>query len=72
MVKTVTKAEKKRGPFSSISFPTPLVNEIEKVVKKFGYWPTKTAFIREASLEKLERYRRELKARGAKKKRRGH
>jgi Arc/MetJ-type ribon-helix-helix transcriptional regulator len=67
LVRTVVKAQKKRGPFSSISFPTPLVNEIEKVVKEFGYWPTKTAFIREACLEKLERYRRELAARSVKK-----
>lgn len=54
---------KNRGPFSSISFPTPLVKEIEKVVEEFGYWPTKTAFIREACLEKLERYRKLIEAR---------
>jgi metal-responsive CopG/Arc/MetJ family transcriptional regulator len=54
---------KNRGPFSSISFPTPLVKEIEKVVEEFGYWPTKTAFIREACLEKLERYRKLVEAR---------
>jgi Arc/MetJ-type ribon-helix-helix transcriptional regulator len=54
---------KHRGPFSSISFPTPLVKEIEKVVEEFGYWPTKTAFIREACLEKLERYRKLVEAR---------
>ena len=64
----MVRAEKKRGPFSSISFPTPLIKEIERVVKEFGYWPTKTAFIREACLEKLERYRKELKVRSAKKK----
>lgn len=60
---TVVKAEKKRSSFSSISFPTPLIKEIEKVVEELGYWPTKTAFIREACLEKLERYRKELDAR---------
>jgi len=64
----VVKAEKKRGAFSSISFPTLLINEIEKIVNEFGYWPTKTAFIREAVMEKLERYRKELEARSAKKK----
>jgi len=53
---------KKRGPFSSISFPTPLIKEIEKVVRELGYWPTKTAFIREAVMEKLERHRKELEA----------
>jgi hypothetical protein len=35
------------------------------VVEGLGYWPNKTAFIREAAMERLERYRRELEARGA-------
>jgi len=53
------KAEKKTSrSFSSISLPTPLVMQIEKVVKIIGYWPTKTAFIREACLEKLEKYKK--------------
>jgi len=59
----MVKAEKKRGLFSSISLPTPLINEIERVVRQLGYWPNKTAFIREAVMEKLERYRKELEAR---------
>ena len=57
MVKT------KKRAFCSISFPTPLVKEIENIVEKVGYWPTKTAFIREAVMEKLERYRKELEVR---------
>jgi len=57
----MVKAKKRR--FSSISFPTPLVKEIENIVEKVGYWPTKTAFIREAIMEKLERYRKELEVR---------
>lgn len=61
----MAKAKKKRGPFSSISFPTPLIKKIEKVVEELGYWPTKTAFIREAVMEKLERHRKELEARCA-------
>lgn len=50
--------KRRRLLYSSISIPTPLLNEVEKVVKAFKYWPTKTAFIREACLEKLEKYRR--------------
>lgn len=57
--------KKARGPFSSISFPTPLIKEVEKVVEELGYWPTKTAFIREAVMEKLEKHRKELEARRA-------
>jgi len=58
------KKEKKRLPYSSISIPTSLLEEIEKIVKELKYWPTKTAFIREACLEKLERYHKELEAQG--------
>lgn len=50
--------EKRRLHYSSISIPTPLMKEIEMVVKEFKYWPTKTAFIREACLEKLDKYKR--------------
>jgi Arc/MetJ-type ribon-helix-helix transcriptional regulator len=55
----VDKTRKKRRAFSSVSLPTPLVEGIQKVVNKVGYWPTKTAFVREACLEKLDRYRKE-------------
>jgi len=57
------KRERKRQSYSSISVPTRLLQEIEKLVKVVGYWPTKTAFIREACLEKIEKYRKELEAR---------
>jgi len=59
------REEKKRKklPYSSISIPTSLLEEIEKLVKELKYWPTKTAFIREACLEKLERYHKEPEAR---------
>lgn len=60
-VKLSASADKtrKRKAFSSISLPTPLVERIEKVVDELGYWPTKTAFVREASLEKLDKHRKE-------------
>lgn len=53
--------EERRLRYSSISIPTSLVEEIEKLVKELGYWPTKTAFIREACLEKMEKHRKELR-----------
>jgi metal-responsive CopG/Arc/MetJ family transcriptional regulator len=54
--------EERRLRYSSISLPTNLVGEIEKLVDELRYWPTKTAFIREACLEKMQRYKKELKA----------
>ncbi|MEM2129078.1 MAG: ribbon-helix-helix domain-containing protein [Candidatus Bathyarchaeia archaeon] len=57
---TGEEREKGRAPYSSISLPASLMEEVEEVVRRMGYWPTKTAFIREAVIEKLERYKREL------------
>jgi metal-responsive CopG/Arc/MetJ family transcriptional regulator len=54
--------EERRLRYSSISLPTNLVGEIEKLIDELRYWPTKTAFIREACLEKMQRYKKELKA----------
>jgi len=58
------KAKKGRGLFSTISLPTRLVEEVERIVKELGYWPVKTDFVREAVMEKMERYKKELKERG--------
>lgn len=57
------RAERKktRLRYSSISIPISLIREIEKLVRELGYWPTKTAFIREACLEKMEKHRNALR-----------
>ena len=47
---------KGRGEFRTVSLPTSLVDEVGKLVETLGYWPTKTDFVREAVLQKLERY----------------
>lgn len=60
---TEKREETRRQAYRSISIPAPLLEEVEKLVRELGYWPTKTAFIREACLEKMERHRRELKRR---------
>jgi len=39
------KAKKGRGLFSTISLPTQLVEEVQRVVKELGYWPVKTDFV---------------------------
>jgi len=59
----IDKTKKGRGQFSTISLPTPLVKEVEKVVGELGYWPAKTDFVREAVVEKLDRCKRDMKAR---------
>jgi len=57
------KSKKGRGLFSTISLPSPLVEEVQRIVKELGYWPVKTDFVREAVMEKLERYKKELENR---------
>ena len=52
--------------YLSVSLPASLLEEVERVVGELGYWPTKTSFVREAVVEKLERVKRELEARRAK------
>jgi len=47
-----------RGQFSTISLPTPLIQEVDKIVKEWRYWPTKTDFVREAVLQRLATYRK--------------
>jgi len=56
----LTKDSKGRGEFRTISLPAPLIERVEKVIEEFKYWPTKTDFIREAVLEKLEKYNKDL------------
>ena len=65
LVQHVNQARKKgRRAFSSVSLPTPLIEKIEKVIDELGYWPTKTAFVREASLEKLDKHKMEGQGQG--------
>jgi hypothetical protein len=64
LVQRVNQTRKKgRRDFSSVSLPTPLIGKIEEVIDALGYWPTATAFVREASLEKLDKHRKEVQGR---------
>jgi len=53
------RKRRKEARFATISLPVRLVEEIEHIVETVGYWPTKTDFVREAVIEKLERFRKE-------------
>lgn len=39
--------------YTTVSFPKPLIEDITKLVEEIGYWPSTTAFAREALVEKL-------------------
>ncbi len=47
-------AEKK---WSTVSIPRAIRNTIDELIEEIGYWPSVSAFIREAALEKLRRER---------------
>ena len=49
----------KEARYATISLPVRLIEEIEHIVETVGYWPTKTDFVREAVVEKLERFWKE-------------
>lgn len=53
----------RRRPYRSISLPKTLLDEVGKVLEELGYWPTKTAFVRQAVLDMLEKYKQELELR---------
>lgn len=59
----MVKEKKGRREFRTISLPATLVEEVERVAEELKYWPTKTDFVREAVLEKLEKYKRVVEAR---------
>jgi metal-responsive CopG/Arc/MetJ family transcriptional regulator len=43
----------------TLSLPTPLASEIAALVKDTGYWLSSVDFIREATIEKLERWKKD-------------
>jgi len=47
----------KKRSYSAITLPRSLVEEVERIVEEFRYWPRKTDFVREAVMENLERYK---------------
>ena len=50
--------EKKR--YVTVSIPNGIAQEIDKLIKELRYWPSKSAFVREACLEKIRKERQKL------------
>jgi metal-responsive CopG/Arc/MetJ family transcriptional regulator len=46
---------KARVAFSAVSVPIPILEEIDSLIKELGYWPSRSSFVREACVEKIER-----------------
>ncbi|MEM3815808.1 MAG: ribbon-helix-helix domain-containing protein, partial [Candidatus Bathyarchaeia archaeon] len=39
-----------RVRFSAVSIPEPILEEIDRLIEELGYWPSRSAFVREACL----------------------
>jgi len=47
----------KKNKYRTVSLPRALTDDIQKIIDEYGYWPSMSAFVREAALEKLKRER---------------
>jgi hypothetical protein len=47
--------------FSAVSTPLLILEAIDRLIEELGYWPSRSAFVREACLEKIERERERLR-----------
>jgi len=53
-----------RNKYRTVSIPTGITDEIERLIEQLRYWPSISSFVREATLEKIKverRYLRELR-----------
>ena len=47
--------------YRTVSLPTGITDEVQKLIDELGYWPSISSFVREATLEKLKSEQRNLR-----------
>ena len=47
--------------YFTVSLPLGIADAIDRIMEKFGFWPSRSAFVREACLKKIREERRILK-----------
>ncbi len=47
--------------YVTVSIPKAIARKIDYLIDKFGYWPSRSSFVREACLEKISREERKLR-----------
>jgi len=52
--------EKKERKYGAASISIGVLEEIDKLIEELRYWPSRSAFVREACLEKIRRERQTL------------
>lgn len=53
-------SRKKDFTYVSLGIPRHITDEIDQLIDKFGYWPSRSAFAREACIEKIDREKQKL------------
>jgi Arc/MetJ-type ribon-helix-helix transcriptional regulator len=46
--------------YVTVSIPSAVADKIDYLIEELGYWPSRSAFVREASLEKILDMRRRI------------
>lgn len=46
--------------YSTVSIPKGITDSIDELIEDLGYWPSRGAFVREATLEKVREEQKEL------------
>jgi len=50
-----------KSKYATISLPIKIADEIDELIEGLGYWPSRGAFVREATLTKIKKERQTLK-----------
>lgn len=53
-----------KSKYRTVSLPIAIADDIEDLIEKLGYWPSVSAFVREAALEKIRKERQRLRELG--------
>ena len=51
---------KKRTVYTSVSLPMKIMRDVDRLIDEFGYWPSRSAFVREACVDKIRDEQRKL------------
>jgi Arc/MetJ-type ribon-helix-helix transcriptional regulator len=51
---------KESKKYVTVSIPVAIADEIDRLIEQSGYWPSRSAFVREACLEKVFKERQRL------------
>ena len=54
------ESNKKGFTYVTVSIPKAIGDEIDILIEKLGYWPSRSAFAREACLEKISKEKQKL------------